>query len=66
MLRGEWGGEEREGQMVFKQGAEFTIDIYCQDEGFKVCGILIIVVVVIVIIIIIIIIIIKLYSLKCP
>jgi len=61
MLRGEWGGEEREGQMVFKQGAEFTIDICCQDEGFKVCDILIIVVAVIVIVIII-----KLYSLKCP
>ena len=40
MLRGEWGTEEREGQMVFKQGAEFTIDICCQDEGFKVCDIL--------------------------
>lgn len=40
MLRGEWGTEEREGQMVFKQGAEFTIDIRCQDEGFKVCDIL--------------------------
>jgi len=37
MLRGEWGEEEREGQMVFQQGAEFTIDIYCQDEVFKVC-----------------------------
>ena len=63
MLRGEWGEEEREGQMVFKRGAEFTIDIYCQDEVFKVCDILIIVVVVVVIVIVIII---KLYSVKCP
>lgn len=52
MLRGEWGEEEREGQMVFKQGAEFTIDIYCQDEVFKVCDILIIVIVIVIIIII--------------
>jgi hypothetical protein len=47
MLRGEWGEEEREGQMVFKQGAEFTIDIFCQDEVFKVCDLLHIIIVII-------------------
>jgi hypothetical protein len=38
MLSGEWGAEEREGEMVFKQGAEFSIDIYCEDDAFKVCN----------------------------
>jgi hypothetical protein len=38
MLSGEWGAEEREGEMVFKQGAEFSIDIYCEDDVFKVCN----------------------------
>lgn len=52
MLRGEWGEEEREGQMVFKQAAEFTIDIYCQDEVFKVCDVLHIIIFVVVIIVI--------------
>ncbi|KDR11313.1 tectonin beta-propeller repeat-containing protein isoform X6 [Zootermopsis nevadensis] len=37
MLCGEWGTEEKEGEMVFKQGTEFTIDIYCQDDCFKIC-----------------------------
>jgi Galactoside-binding lectin. len=55
MLHGEWGEEEREGQMVFKQGTEFTIDIYCQNEVFKVCDILHVVVIVVIIILIIII-----------
>jgi hypothetical protein len=36
MLNGEWGTEEREGEMVFKQGAEFSVDIYCEDDVFKV------------------------------
>lgn len=36
MLSGEWGAEEREGEMVFKQGAEFIIDIYCEEDVFKV------------------------------
>jgi hypothetical protein len=40
MLCGEWGAEEREGEMVFKQGAEFIIDIYCEDDVFKVCDML--------------------------
>jgi hypothetical protein len=40
MLCGEWGAEEKEGEMVFKQGVEFTIDIYCEDDGFKVRNIL--------------------------
>lgn len=40
MLCGEWGTEEKEGEMIFKQGTEFTIDIYCQDDCFKVCNIL--------------------------
>jgi len=53
MLRGEWGEEEREGKMVFKQGAEFTIDIYCQDEGFKVCDTLHIIIIIVVVIIVI-------------
>jgi hypothetical protein len=38
MLTGEWGTEEREGGLVLKQGAEFSIDIYCEDDGFKVCN----------------------------
>jgi hypothetical protein len=38
LLNGEWGSEEREGEMVFKQGGEFIIDIYCEDDGFKVCN----------------------------
>jgi hypothetical protein len=50
MLRGDWGEEEREGQMVFKQGAEFTIDIYCQDEVFKVCDMLHIIIIIIIIV----------------
>jgi hypothetical protein len=40
MFSGKWGAEEKEGEMVFKQGAEFTIHIYCQDDVFKVYNIL--------------------------
>jgi hypothetical protein len=38
MLNGEWGAEEREGEMVLKQGSDFSIDIHCEDDGFKVCN----------------------------
>jgi len=54
MLRGEWGEEEREGKMVLKHGSEFTIDIYCQDEKFEVCDMLIVVVVILIVIVVII------------
>jgi hypothetical protein len=33
--------------MVFQQGAEFTIDIYCQDEVFKVCVHIIIIIIIV-------------------
>ncbi|PSN51886.1 Tectonin beta-propeller repeat-containing protein [Blattella germanica] len=36
LICGDWGTEDREGDMVLKAGAEFTIDIECQEDAFKV------------------------------
>ena len=33
-LCGDWGTEEREGDMVLKRGAEFTIEIQSQEDSF--------------------------------
>ncbi|KAJ9585855.1 hypothetical protein L9F63_020497, partial [Diploptera punctata] len=35
-LCGEWGSEERGGDMVLKRGAEFTIEIQSQEDSFTV------------------------------
>lgn len=33
---GDWGEEDRDGPQLFAPGAEFKLQIECQEEGFKV------------------------------
>ncbi|KAJ8883408.1 hypothetical protein PR048_015251 [Dryococelus australis] len=36
MVDGEWGNEERMGDMLLKRGSEFMLAIECEEERFKV------------------------------
>lgn len=35
-INGNWGHEEREGPQVFNRGKFFVLDIYCNEDSFKV------------------------------